>query len=208
MVCIQSNTMKESLKYTALLLLATTSLSSATPVTQIKVMSFNIWVSGGDSLSQCIDAINTSGADLVGLQECNAATAQTIATSLGFYVLPAGDCSIVSRYPILSSQVIGNDGTVQNNAPNTDLSSSLTALPDNYLDAAAQLSHRCGASDPDSRSRLTVQGRGGWPPDPDQPATTRATGCSAKSPTLINTAPLAVAPITQSSAATANFGDY
>lgn len=100
--------MKESLKYTALLLLATTSLSSATPVTQIKVMSFNIWVSGGDSLSQCIDAINTSGADLVGLQECNAATAQTIATSLGFYVLPAGDCSIVSRYPILSSQVIGN----------------------------------------------------------------------------------------------------
>ena len=107
-----------------------------------------------------------------------------------------------------SSQVIGNDGTVQNNAPNTDLSSSLTALPDNYLDAAAQLSHRCGASDPDSRSRLTVQGRGGWPPDPDQPVTTRATGCSAESPTLINTAPLVVVPITQSSTATANFGDY
>ena len=68
----------------------------AAPVTQLKVMSFNIWVNGGQSLSKCIDAINTSGADLVGLQECNATTAQTIATNLGFHVLPAGDCSIGS----------------------------------------------------------------------------------------------------------------
>jgi len=91
-----------------LLLLATACSVSAAPVTQLKVMSFNIWVSGGLSLNKCIEAINTSGADLVGLQECNATAAQTIASNLNFHVLTAGDCSIVSRYPILSSQVIGN----------------------------------------------------------------------------------------------------
>ena len=81
---------------------------SASPVTELKVMSFNIWVNGGQSLSNCIEVISTTGADLVGLQECNATTAQTIATRLGFQVLPASDCSIISRYPMVASQVIGN----------------------------------------------------------------------------------------------------
>ena len=66
-------------------------------------MSFNIWVNGGTSLTRCIDAIRTTGADIVGLQECNAATARTIATNLGFYYLGIPDVSIVSRYPILQS---------------------------------------------------------------------------------------------------------
>jgi hypothetical protein len=88
---------------------------NAAPITQLKVMSFNIWVNGGQSLSNCIEAIRTAGADIVGLQECNATTAQTIATRLGFYVVPATDCSIVSRYPIVASQTIGNSrgATVQ-----------------------------------------------------------------------------------------------
>jgi len=69
------------------LLLLALGLSLAVPagaaVTQLKVMSFNIWVNGGLSLSNCIEAIRGAGADIVGLQECNAATAQTIATRLG-----------------------------------------------------------------------------------------------------------------------------
>jgi hypothetical protein len=77
--------------------------ASATPVTQLKVMSFNIWVQGGLSLSNCIEVIRTSGADIVGLQECNVTTAQAIATQLGYFVQPDGDSSIVSRYPILAS---------------------------------------------------------------------------------------------------------
>jgi endonuclease/exonuclease/phosphatase family metal-dependent hydrolase len=72
-------------------------------VTQLKVMSFNIWVNGGLSLSNCIEAIRGADADIVGLQECNATTAQTIATRLGFYVLPDGDSSIVSRHPIIAN---------------------------------------------------------------------------------------------------------
>lgn len=91
----------------AVLLLALALTTRAEPLTQVKVMSFNIWVQGAHGLSNVVEAIRTSGADLVGLQECNAATAQTIATALGFHVLPASGCSIVSRYPIVNAQTIG-----------------------------------------------------------------------------------------------------
>ena len=80
----------------------------AAALTNLNVMSFNIWVSGQGGLNNCIEAIRRANADIVGLQECNASTAQTIATSLGYYVLGANDNSIVSRYPILNSLTIGN----------------------------------------------------------------------------------------------------
>jgi GNAT superfamily N-acetyltransferase/endonuclease/exonuclease/phosphatase family metal-dependent hydrolase len=75
----------------------------AASVTELKVMSFNIWVSGRGGLSNCIEVIRTSGADVVGLQECNAAAAQTIADALGFHAAADGDVSIVSRFPIAAS---------------------------------------------------------------------------------------------------------
>src|SRR5687767_1275395 len=56
----------------------------AAAVTNLTVMSFNIWVSGGLSLDSCIEVIRRANADLVGLQECNAKTAQTIGTRLGY----------------------------------------------------------------------------------------------------------------------------
>jgi len=82
---------------------------AAAAVTQLKVLSFNIWVNGGSSLSNCIEVIRTSGADIVGLQECNAATARTIATNLGFHVEAVSGVSIVSRYPIVAT-LTGNGG--------------------------------------------------------------------------------------------------
>ncbi len=109
--------MKQSTKLTsrltrtwgvAALLLTLLPTARAEPLMQVKVMSFNIWVQGAHGLSNVVEAIRTSGADLVGLQECNATTAQTIATGLGFHVLPASGCSIVSRYPIVDSQTIGS----------------------------------------------------------------------------------------------------
>ncbi|MCW5555956.1 MAG: endonuclease/exonuclease/phosphatase family protein [Verrucomicrobiae bacterium] len=96
----------------AALLLTLLPTARAEPLTQVKVMSFNIWVQGAHGLSNVVEAIRTSGADLVGLQECNATTAQTIATGLGFYVLPASGCSIVSRFPIVDSQTIGSSTRV------------------------------------------------------------------------------------------------
>ena len=78
--------------------------ASAAPVTQLKVMSFNIWINGGLSLNHCIEAIRTNNADIVGLQECSAATAQTIATQLGYFWAQDGTpgaSAVVSRYPIV-----------------------------------------------------------------------------------------------------------
>jgi endonuclease/exonuclease/phosphatase family metal-dependent hydrolase len=75
-------------------------------------MSFNIWVNGGTSLTRCVDAIRTTGADIVGLQECNAGTARTIGTNLGFHYLGVTDVSIVSRYPILHTISTGGGSAV------------------------------------------------------------------------------------------------
>ena len=80
---------------------------SAAPVTQLKVMSFNIWVSGSGGLTQCVEAIRVSGADIIGLQECDAKTAALVATNLGFHFVSADGCPIYSRYPIISSRPVG-----------------------------------------------------------------------------------------------------
>jgi large exoprotein involved in heme utilization and adhesion len=117
------------------------------------------------------------------------------------------DAARVDEVLNASSEAIGNDGTVQNNAPTTDISGSLTTLPAPYLNAADQLGHRCGMGDPDSRSRFTVQGRGALPPGPDEPATTPATGCRAEPLALARaTSPTSVMTATPATA-TSGFGD-
>jgi endonuclease/exonuclease/phosphatase family metal-dependent hydrolase len=95
----------------ALMLLEAPTLSAA-PVTELSVMSFNIWGNGGWSLSQCVEAMRLSGADLVGLQECSPATAQSIATNLGFSYLGVNDVSIVSRYPIVATHTVSGGSGV------------------------------------------------------------------------------------------------
>ena len=84
----------------------------AQTITNLRVMSFNIWVNGGTSLPRCIDAIRTSGADIGGLQECSATTARTIATNLGFYYLGVSDVSVVSRFPIVNTIPTGGGSAV------------------------------------------------------------------------------------------------
>jgi hypothetical protein len=106
-----------------------------------------------------------------------------------------------------SSRITGNDGTVQNNAPNTDLSGSLTVLPTNYLSAADQLGDRCGTSDPDSRSRFIVQGRGGLLPGPDDPATAHPVRCRAAPPTLSEATPPALSSASTLATAAQGFGN-
>jgi filamentous hemagglutinin family protein len=117
------------------------------------------------------------------------------------------DAASVDEVLNASSQVAGNDGTVQNNAPTTDISGSLTALPARYLNAADRLSHRCGMGDPDSRSRFTVQGRGALPPGPDEPATTPATGCRSEPLALAHATPPASVITATPTTITSGFGD-
>jgi endonuclease/exonuclease/phosphatase family metal-dependent hydrolase len=78
------------------------------PVSNLTVMSFNIWVNGGSRLSNCIQVIRQAKADIVGLQECNADSAQAIASRLGYHMLDAKGNSIVSRYPILNAFTNGH----------------------------------------------------------------------------------------------------
>ena len=117
------------------------------------------------------------------------------------------DAASVDEVLNASSQVAGNDGTVQNNAPTTDISGSLTALPARYLNAADQLSHRCGMGDRDARSSFTVQGRGALPLGPDEPAAVQVTGCRSEQPSPAHATP-PTSVITATSATTMlSFGD-
>ncbi len=79
----------------------------AAPITQLKVMTFNIWVSGSGGLTQCVAAIRASGADIVGLQECDTNAAAFIHRELGFHMVAADSSPIFSRYPIVASREIG-----------------------------------------------------------------------------------------------------
>ncbi len=83
------------------LTLVLTLSQSAYAQTTIKVMTFNIWGGGGDNLNKCIQAIQSSGADIIGIQEASG-TLSTIATSLGFYYDEG--TSTLSRYPITAVQ--------------------------------------------------------------------------------------------------------
>jgi filamentous hemagglutinin family protein len=97
------------------------------------------------------------------------------------------DAASISEVLNASSQVAGNDGAVRNNAPTTDISGSLVALNTGYLDAAGQLSPRCGTGDPDERSRFTMQGRGALPIGPDDPGMAPASRCGPEIVALTST---------------------
>ena len=117
------------------------------------------------------------------------------------------DAASVDEVLNASSQVAGNDGTVQNNAPTTDISGSLTALPARYLNAADQLSHRCGMGDRDTRSSFTVQGRGALPLGPDEPAAVRVTDCHSEQPSPARATPPTSVMTATPATATLGFGD-
>ncbi len=70
--------------------------------TTIKVMTFNMW-GGGDNWNKCVQAMQNSGADIIGLQE--ASNFVGIATQLGFYYDEG--TSTLSRYPITAVQGSG-----------------------------------------------------------------------------------------------------
>ncbi|MCP5159711.1 MAG: filamentous hemagglutinin N-terminal domain-containing protein [Gammaproteobacteria bacterium] len=98
------------------------------------------------------------------------------------------DAPSVDQVLNASSQVIGNDGTVQLNAPTTDISGSLVALDPAYLDAAGQLSPRCGTGDLETRSRFIIQGRGALPLDPNDTAPAPTSRCGSERLELASTA--------------------
>src|SRR3954452_17318884 len=101
-------TMTNYWKICAAILAGTVGLSAqaAGPVTRLKVMSFNIQVNGSGSggINQCVNAIQNSGADIVGIQEADGYSLKTIASQLNWYFVQTGgggQYGVVSRYPII-----------------------------------------------------------------------------------------------------------
>jgi large exoprotein involved in heme utilization and adhesion len=95
---------------------------------------------------------------------------QIIANAFGG---PGGNIRIVAGqliadpYSVISaSSALGIDGTVNIDAPDTDVSAGLAVLPESFLDAASLMQAGCGAARAGLSSLVEV-GRGGLPPDPD-----------------------------------------
>ncbi|MFH1495302.1 MAG: hypothetical protein ABIG70_10970, partial [Pseudomonadota bacterium] len=65
-----------------------------------------------------------------------------------------------------SSNVSGNEGVVEVNAPKLDISGNLLVLPSNYLDVSGLMDNPCMGRYVDASSFL-VRSRGGIPPEPD-----------------------------------------
>jgi large exoprotein involved in heme utilization and adhesion len=86
---------------------------------------------------------------------------------------PGGNITIVAENffadefsVVQASSQLGVSGTVAIRTPDTDVSGSLVVLPENYLDATALLSQRCGAESGAGRSSLVKGGVRDLPPEP------------------------------------------
>ncbi|MEZ5581954.1 MAG: hypothetical protein R3F37_03480 [Candidatus Competibacteraceae bacterium] len=66
-----------------------------------------------------------------------------------------------------ASSEFGVSGSVQIEAPDTDITSGLANLPEAFLDVANLLSDRCGARTAEQASSFVVIGHGGIAPAPD-----------------------------------------
>lgn len=66
-----------------------------------------------------------------------------------------------------SSNVSGNEGVVEVNAPKLDISGNLVVLPSNYLDVTALLDNPCLGRYAGQASSLVLRSRGGIPLEPD-----------------------------------------
>jgi large exoprotein involved in heme utilization and adhesion len=67
---------------------------------------------------------------------------------------------------ISASSALGIDGSVNIDAPDSDVSAGLAVLPESFLDAASLMQANCGAARAGLSSLVEV-GRGGVPSDPD-----------------------------------------
>ncbi len=84
---------------------------------ELRVMSFNIWVGGGKSVTETARVIQESGADIVGIQESSrneVNMAVHIADSLGWYAYAQkGSPAILSRYAITDTSSLGHGVKIQ-----------------------------------------------------------------------------------------------
>ena len=87
--------------------------AAAATVSTLKVMTFNVWVAEGTSAgrTKLAEIMQTSGADVIGVQELDNSAGLAIAAAMGFHYhqQSGGDIQVLSRYPIVG-QSPGNLG--------------------------------------------------------------------------------------------------
>ncbi len=87
---------------------APAAIGAGAPVSSLKVLSFNVWHAdegNAASINKLREVIQTSGADVIGVQEMQTSAGASIAAALGFnyYQQSSGDVQVISRYPITSA---------------------------------------------------------------------------------------------------------
>lgn len=91
-------------------------MASQPLVSELKVMSFNLWYGGtnvADYRTKQLRFLLAQDADVVGLQESYSVSARDIATLLGWHYYQAGySLGIVSRYPITATDSYSSKGTM------------------------------------------------------------------------------------------------
>jgi large exoprotein involved in heme utilization and adhesion len=70
---------------------------------------------------------------------------------------------------IQASSELGIAGNIAIDAPQNDIGGALAILPGTFLDGAALLAETCASRSGKPSSSLVAGGRGGLPPDPEQP---------------------------------------
>ena len=89
------------------LLFATAARGNAALVTTLKVLSFNVWSGEGTAAgrNKLREIMQTSGADVIGVQELDNSAGVSIAAALGFhyYQQSGGDIQVISRYPVTAA---------------------------------------------------------------------------------------------------------
>lgn len=93
-------------------------------VNTLKVMTFNVWDREGtaDGRSKLAEIMQTSGADVIGVQELDNSAGLAIASAMGFHYhqQSGGDIQVISRYPIVG-QSAGNLGVRIELSPGQDI---------------------------------------------------------------------------------------
>jgi filamentous hemagglutinin family protein len=89
----------------------------------------------------------------------------------GIKYRPKGQ-DLLSTNDITASSTFGQNGTVNISTPGTDPGKDSTELPKTTTDASNQISQVCSASN--RQNKLTVTGRGGLPPNANDPLTSDA----------------------------------
>ncbi|QDT74166.1 endonuclease/exonuclease/phosphatase family protein [Lacipirellula limnantheis] len=86
---------------------ATAACGNAALVSSLKILTFNVWSAEGTTAgrNKLREIMQTSGADVIGVQELDNSAGVSIAAAMGFhyYQQSGGDIQVISRFPITAA---------------------------------------------------------------------------------------------------------